>query len=170
MATILLPRRSPPNLSALVDDEDHDSVMAAGPWWAKAGSDTWYAYRQRQAYGKRRTEHLHTFLTGYPRTDHANGDGLDNRRANLRRATHAENMRNRRGVSSLSPYKGVGWHKSQWRAYIKVGGRFVSLGNHATEADAARAYDAAALEHFGSFARVNFPQQVDMGANGAEFS
>lgn len=92
--------------------------------------------------------------------DHVNGDGRDNRRVNLRLATHSQNMANQRkrrdGISSR--YKGV-WYerrrKRPWRAKIKVRGRQVNLGYFETEEEAAYAYNLAALEHFGGFARLN---------------
>lgn len=98
--------------------------------------------------------------------DHANGNPLDNRRSNLRRATATENARNRRksrparGRVAASKYKGV--HPSRDRRYyeatITLDGRNKRLGKFVHEEDAARAYDAAARVHFGAFARLNFPQ------------
>jgi AP2 domain/HNH endonuclease len=93
--------------------------------------------------------------------DHINGNGLDNRRTNLRPATSAENARNRRSQrGSSSPYKGVSWIRSRrnWRANLRVGDRLIHLGSYTDPADAARAYDAAALKYFGEFARLNFPE------------
>lgn len=60
---------------------------------------------------------------------------------------------------NTSGYKGVGWSRAsgKWRAYIQVDGRQVHLGLHLDPLDAARVYDAAALEHFGEYARLNFP-------------
>lgn len=118
-----------------------------------------------QPCGKRRFW-LHREILGVvvgQYVDHANGDTLDNRRANLRVATSQENSRNRRhtkSASSTSRFKGVSWDKRRlaWRACITTeGGRCRSLGRFATEEDAARAYDAEALTHFGEYAAINFP-------------
>ena len=90
--------------------------------------------------------------------DHRDAWGLNNRRANLRRCTHQENMRNqRKRAGCTSRYKGVSWapQSRKWQAYIKGGGKQKSLGFFASEIDAARAYNAAASEMFGEFARLN---------------
>jgi hypothetical protein len=154
-------------LEALVDDEDAAAVLAAGPWSAfRARHRTFYARRTvylGRVDGKQRgtSLYLHRLLVDAPRVDHVNGNGLDCRRANLRSATHADNMRNRRtvGANNTSGYKGVTWDRrcSRWRASITVNRRHLSLGGLADPVAAARAYDAAAVEHFGGFARTNFP-------------
>jgi hypothetical protein len=95
--------------------------------------------------------------------DHINGDGLDNRRANLRICTQAENARNRRKGTGTSRYKGVSLAKGRtkpWRAQIRVGDQVRNLGYFADEGEAARAYDAAASQLFGDFARLNCPATV----------
>lgn len=102
---------------------------------------------------------MHMMLTGYARTDHRNGDGLDNRRANLRAATDQDNLRNMRKHRGSSRFKGVCWHCNDrcWNVKIRLGGRAVNLGAFADEVAAALAYDAAAREYFGEFAALNFP-------------
>lgn len=90
--------------------------------------------------------------------DHINGDGLDNRRCNLRICTRAQNAANRRKQKGCSSkYKGVTWlpDKGKWQAYIKTGGRSYHLGHFDNEKAAARAYDRAALLRFGQYAKVN---------------
>jgi len=103
---------------------------------------------------------LHRLIAGdrpFRFVDHANGNGLDNRRCNLRHATPQESVRNRRGWSTRSPFKGVEHHRRKWRAGIRVNGNQIRLGSFVTPEEAARAYDRAAVEHFGAFARLNFP-------------
>ena len=147
---------------ALVDDEDYERVMAAGPWHVKARKQWVYAqHNVRRPEGGWRTEGLHIFLTGLPMVDHINGDGLDNRRANLRGATAAQNSANARlRRDSTSGFKGVhrnGPRGLPWRAQIHKGGKKHHLGLFESPEVAARAYDAAARELFGEFARTNFP-------------
>lgn len=147
-------------LVALVDEEDYDRVMAAGKWYARRGGSTFYAQRRAPQGGDRKIR-LHSFLTGWPLVDHINLDGLDNRRANLRQASHAENMWNRRRLSNnTSGFKGVRWHKvhGKWEARIRTDGRRRHLGSWSTAEEAAHAYDAAARELHGEFARLNFPE------------
>lgn len=90
---------------------------------------------------------------------HLNGDLLDHRRANLRTVTHAQAMqRQKQRALSSSRYKGVQLHKKTglWRATIHPEGRLVHLGYFEEEVDAARAYDEAALHHYGPDAWTNF--------------
>lgn len=91
--------------------------------------------------------------------DHINRNGLDNRKANLRICSQSENLANARGRGGHSNYKGVTWFKpaNLWMAQIRVQGEHKYLGYFKEEEEAARAYDKAALEHFGEFARLNFP-------------
>lgn len=149
---------------ALVDDADFETVMDAGRWHAHRAGRLFYARRNTWQDGRSITVRLHTFLTGWPLVDHINGDGLDNRRSNLRAATAQENARNRgRRTTSVSGYKGVSWHKAsaRWQASIGVGDRrWKHLGYFSDSADAARAYDAAAINIFGPYARPNFPQET----------
>ena len=148
----------------LVDDEDYERVVAAGSWHLKL-HDKW-AYAQhnvRRPEGGWRTEGLHIFLTGLPLVDHINGNGLDNTRANLRPATRAQNSANaalRR--DSTSGFKGVhrnGPRGLPWRAQIVKAGKKHHLGLFESAEIAARAYDVAARELFGEYARLNFPME-----------
>jgi len=105
---------------------------------------------------------MHNFITGWPYVDHRNGNGLDNRRQNLRQATHAQNLANQKLSSrNVSGYKGVSRNRNldRWTATISPAGRSVYLGSFDTPQDAARAYDAAAVEHYAEFARLNFPRR-----------
>lgn len=91
--------------------------------------------------------------------DHKDGDGLNNRRSNLRYATVSQNAQNKRKQRGkyTSRYKGVYFYKSngRWRAHIEHLGRKMSLGYFPTEIEAAIAYNTAAQELFGEFARLN---------------
>jgi hypothetical protein len=93
--------------------------------------------------------------------DHINGDSTDNRIANLRDCTHAQNHANRSADRGNSTgYKGVSLHAcGRYYAQLKKGGEHKLALTYATAEEAARAYDAAAREHFGEFARLNFPDE-----------
>jgi len=93
--------------------------------------------------------------------DHIDGNTVDDRIENLRLATHAQNCANQgkpKGTYS-SEYKGVHWNKQnkKWRAQIRVDWKLIHLGYFTDEMDAASAYDEAAMEYFGEFAKLNFP-------------
>ncbi len=90
--------------------------------------------------------------------DHIDGNGLNNRRDNLRAATHQENMRNARlRKTNTSGYKGVCWNKvvKKWQARIWIGGRRTSLGYFDDPAEAYEVYCAAAREHYQDFAKLD---------------
>lgn len=91
--------------------------------------------------------------------DHINGVRDDNRLINLREATHAENARNvAMHRDNTCGAKGVQIHRGRRKPYqarIYVDGRQKSLGYFATVDAAKAAYDAAAKQCFGKFARVS---------------
>lgn len=112
--------------------------------------------------------YMHRLVLGTPKgleTDHINGNGLDNRRANLRIASASQNRANmgkpRRPDGSVhtSRFKGVSWDRSRgkWQAQIRVEGRCRNLGRFDDEVSAAKAYDAAAATAWAEYARLNFP-------------
>jgi hypothetical protein len=96
--------------------------------------------------------------------DHVDGDRAHNGRHNLRPASAAQNMWNRRKAKAAcsSQFKGVTLRNQlpvkRWQARICFEGRVYSLGYYASEEEAARAYDKAALEMFGRYARPNFKE------------
>lgn len=138
-----------------VDTIDHPMLLF--DWYLQRGKGTWYVWR-RDHNGKKL--YLHRAIMRArkgERVDHINGDGLDNRRTNLRKCTNAQNMYNMRRGRGRSTYKGVAWftRDSCWRAYICKNGKQIHLGYHNTEREAAIAYNVAARALFGEFTRPN---------------
>lgn len=145
---------------ALVDDTSLAAV--AGYRWNVIDRSHGLTYVVTQV--GRRTIYMHNLITGWPETDHRNHDGLDNRWENLRPATRPLNGANQLPVrGGTSRFKGVRRKsgRNRWDAQIKIDGRQQHLGSFASEAAAARAYDAAALTAWGEFAWLNFPAEGD---------
>jgi HNH endonuclease len=147
---------------ALVDDVDYPAVSQF-KWHAQRAPNTFYALRKLpKVGGKSRRISLHRFLLGgVRRIDHRDGDGLNNRRENLRPATTSQNAwgRCRKRAGASSKYRGVCWETSlqRWRADIEIRGKKLNLGRFVYEVEAAKAYDTAARRYFGEFASPNFP-------------
>lgn len=134
-----------------------DLGLVEGRWWSATRSgNTWYAVSRHAL--------LHRVIMGFgpddPDVDHIDMDGLNNRRSNLRGASRSQNMANTRARGSTSRFKGVSWSKQnkKWTAQVRRGAKMRCLGHFDDEVAAALAYDAAAIETWGEFARVNFPR------------
>lgn len=159
---------------ALIDDEDFDWASRFR-WWARRdGSRRVYAAAAlpRVPGEKRTCIYLHRLIMREPAgafVDHINGDTLDNRRVNLRIASHQNNVRNRRNRKpTRTGYKGVwpnvanGRKTGRFTAIIRVSPKKrIHLGSYDTPEEAAKVYDAAATAYFGAFANLNFqlPQE-----------
>lgn len=86
--------------------------------------------------------------------DHINGDPLDNRWDNLRRASKHENLRNCSvHKDNKAGLKGVCVTRKRPTAQIYLNGKRTHLGTFDTVEEAHAAYCAAAEKHFGEFAR-----------------
>jgi hypothetical protein len=151
---------------AVVDEQDFAGLSAL-KWMASCKRGKWYACRFVRSNGQRKPEYMARVILAAPPdrfVDHINGDTLDNRRANLRLCTHAENQRNRHDRRSASGFRGVRRidrnPRRPWVAEIQVLGRKRHLGYFESAEAAACAYDAAAAEHFGAFASPNFVAPV----------
>lgn len=160
---------------ALIDDRDLD-LVSRYKWYFSGGKLPYaHAYvktsiqRDRDCKGRflagekapRRYVSMHRLILGAKlgqSVDHVNGDGLDNRRENLRLCTQAQNMRNTRLRSNnTSGYKGVSWdkHRNYWTARIKVNGHYLYLGRFTNKEEAAKIYNEYAMKYFKDFARIN---------------
>lgn len=146
----------------IIDDEDL-ALIADGPAWhiSKKG----YAGRNRMRNRVNVYERMHRLIMGAVSgqiVDHINGNKLDNRRCNLRFCTKAENNRNRKTQRNVTGLKGVIWSKRDkvFSAKIRLNSKDIHLGRFKTAEEAARAYDKAAKELFGAFARTNFTEEA----------
>ena len=148
---------------ALVDECDHEMLSFWNWSFMKVGyAQAWVG---SSMYDRRKSTMHRVIMLPDPsqQVDHINGDRLDNRRCNLRLCSGRENQMNRKKSSGKSSsYKGVSFfpRTGRWASRIKVHGRNLHLGYFVSEKDAALAYDAAALHHFGEFARLNFSDEV----------
>lgn len=151
------------NNIVILDAGDAGRVTARSWYRSRSKQRPDYMISQTGGRGNITTTYLHRFIIDAPRgsiVDHANGDTMDNRRSNLRIASHQQNMSNsQRRKTNTSGYKGVQLRcdGKKWLARIQVNKKTIHLGSFETREDAARAYDAAAIQHFGEFARLNFP-------------
>lgn len=143
---------------ALVDDID--SWVVSHKWYLNQTSDNG-AYVRCRKLG-----YLHRLIMRPPKhkvVDHINGNGLDNRRENLRIVTPKYNSTNRpRNFGRKGPgsYKGVIWQRNRWRAQIKNDGKCIYIGQFKSEVLAAIAYDKKAIELWGDHALPNFPKEI----------
>lgn len=99
--------------------------------------------------------------------DHINGNGLDNRRDNLRVCSRSQNLHNsRKHCGGHSKFKGVqkATRRNAWIVRIVVNKRRIWGGYFSNEEDAARRYDELAREHCGEYRRVNFPREGELCA------
>lgn len=146
------------NKFAVVDDADYDELMKYTWGLGTKKCGTQYAIRKIWRNNKRTTISMQQTILGTKDgfvSDHINGDGLDNRRENLRLCTARHNCMNRKPQSGTSKYKGVSQHGKKWSARIKTQGKIYNLGHYNTQEVAACVYNIAAKIMFGDFARLN---------------
>jgi hypothetical protein len=144
---------------AVIDAADAPLVEGFN-WYALVQVRTVYACRTDCSTGRHVTIYLHRVLMAAPaglEVDHRDGHGLNNRKKNLRVATHAQNERNQRlNSANTSGFKGASFHAGarRWQAHIRVDGRRHYLGLFDTPEAAHAAYTAASAEFHGEFGRT----------------
>jgi hypothetical protein len=141
---------------ALVDDEDYES-LSRFQWRLMEGSDGVFYARRSDGHSAVLMHREIMKPQASELVDHRDLDGLNNQRSNLRLCTRQQNAQNARkyGDWRYSRYKGVTWSSNRWQAAIQARGKRIHLGCFLTQREAAIAYNAAAVEHFGEFARLN---------------
>ena len=121
------------------------------------------AQRRGVKNGRVTTIKMHRQIMGFPahRVDHADNNGLNNQRENLRPATHSQNIANSaRAWKGASRWRGVTpyhYGKGRWVAQITINYKNHHLGVFREECDAAQAYNFAAEAAFGEYAQLNTP-------------
>jgi hypothetical protein len=137
---------------AIVDDEDYE-VLNRYNWYARNSKNTHYAVRVIWGEG---TVYMHRFIltpSAEQQVDHINGNGLDNRRENLRICTRSQNQHNRKkGQRNSSGFKGVSKKGNKWQANIGRDRKQIYLGIFDTPDAAHEAYVKAAKDIHGEFA------------------
>lgn len=145
---------------AVVDDDDFIALKKYQWKLWTCGNGKEYVGRDVFENGQYKPVLMHRQLLNAEKglsVDHINGDGLDNRKINIRICTHKENMRNRKiHKNNTSGFRGVYPYKYGWRAQIKVDGKIKHLGSSKNRIDLAKIYNQAAIKYFGEFARLNF--------------
>jgi len=154
----------------LVDDENYEE-LSQRKWLAhyinRGKNENCYAMRSVYLGGGRKNKKykpvkMQNEIMNPPEgmvVDHINGNGLDNRKFNLRICTQQQNVQNSR---SKGKFKGAydskeKNRKKRWISKIGLNGKTIHIGHFKTEKEAARAYDKKAIELFGEFANLNFP-------------
>jgi hypothetical protein len=163
-----LPSESDPNvrriplgggLFAIIDASDYDEISKY-KWRASHHGRTVYATCVKRG----RVVYMHRLIMKARKgslVDHTDGNGLNNRRCNLRMCTHQQNRVNVGPRGGLSRFVGVTRQKDKWAARIISRGKLYSLGSYDDEVEAAKARDRKAYELFGEYAYLNFPEDFD---------
>lgn len=144
---------------AIVDADDYE-WLAKYKWYTYSDHYTFYICRWNSC----KKISMHRQIMNPPEgllVDHIDGNGLNNRKSNLRLCTRTQNARNRRPKrNGSSKFKGVYWHivYRKWAALIRCNGKQTYLGRFDNEIEAALVYDRKAEELFGEFAYLNFPE------------
>jgi len=145
-------------LAAMVDPADYEWLRQYA-WYAEASRGTIYAC----TFCKGKRCPMHRMLMNPPagmEVDHKNRNSLDNHRINLRNCTHAQNVRNRSFRPGVSQFRGVTPRRGKWHAWIRCDGKPLSLGLFDDPTEAARVRDRKAIEVYGEFAYLNFPEEM----------
>jgi hypothetical protein len=149
---------------AIIDPEDFERLNKH-KWYAANGGHTFYALRHKRIGKKYISLGMHRQILqppGHLFVDHINHNGLDNRKANLRLATCAQNTYNRKQFrkDKTSKYNGVSWREwsKKWAVIICYKRKNIRIGYFKDEIQAAKAYDKAAKKYHGEFAMLNFKE------------
>ena len=140
-------------------NKDDFYILNKYPWRINKNKYRCYARTDiKDDNGVFRTKSMHNIILNTPNgmiCDHVNGNGLDNRRSNLRCVTYSQNRMNAGKNIGESKYKGVFRSREKWCASIYVNNKRIYIGYYESDSIAAKAYNDAAIKYFGEFARLN---------------
>jgi len=148
--------------TAIIDDCDAD--LTDRPWHTSMGEKGYAARSKYIRSGYYAKIFLHRVILERkigrklePKEfcDHINGDHFDNRRDNLRIATHSQNLQNSKSQNPKSGYRGVFAKGEKWEAAITINGKPVHIGTFKTAEEAHKAYREKSIELRGEFARFD---------------
>jgi len=160
MKEIIIQSKKHGEKTVQVSDEDYDYLIQF----------RWYIWKTRNLFYVRRPDgykkvFMHRDILNLTdpkiKGDHADHNGLNNQRNNLRISTHAQNMANQSNKkNSLSKYRGVVWdsRSENWTVNLSRLGKRHYVGKFKTQEDAALAYNVKAKEVHGEFAYQNIIQ------------
>jgi len=155
---------------SVVDDKDF-LYLSKFSWRIDRNSDGKPAYAKRSLvnnFGVSTTVRMHSevlrkalkarkLCTDDVQVDHINFNGLDNRKANIRLCTAAENQARTKNARNKSGYRGVVWNEGRraWESKISYKGKRLQLGFFRKRINAAKAYNKAAIGIYKRFAILN---------------
>jgi hypothetical protein len=143
---------------AHIDPEDWPLIEPYRWYAARTQSGNWYAHATPLDGDRRKAKvKMHNLILGRKWVDHWDENGLNNRRANLRPCTNAQNQQNVSGRGGASQFKGVSWFSryGKWKVAFNCDGKTHFVGYFDDEVTAAKMYNAAAARLAGEFARLN---------------
>lgn len=136
--------------SRLLYDKEDEAIVAAHHWFVSTKRNCSYMICSLTSNARQHNIYLHNEIMKPPKgfeVDHINGNGLDNRRINLRIVTHAENCVNHRGLPGKSGYRGVRASGKKWVARMRRFGKYIHLGTFETPEQAHEAWLTAAKKY-----------------------
>lgn len=146
---------------AVLSPEDR-ALEAGGYWWSARYAKNDFGYLHRHV-----AENMWGTLPKGMFVDHIDGDTLNCRRGNLRLVTPQQNAANAAPRGGKSRHRGVfPARNGRWAAQISKAGTRLHLGTFDSEVEAAAAYDTAARDIHGEFARLNLAPRRDSGRSG----
>ena len=148
------------NKFALLDEEDY-FLASKYKWCAVKRGQTFYARRNLPRNGgEAKKEYLHRFIMKPPQqkeVDHINGNGLDNRKVNLRICTREQNSRNKKQINkSNTGIKGISWCENRKRFFFSIGykGKTIALGRYISIEEATKVIESERKKLHKEFARL----------------